>query len=114
MSAERPDARWAAASEMFKCLSAPLRIGIIELLAQRPRNVSELVDALGVPQPLVSQHLRVLRDHCLVHGERVGRETTYTLMDDHVAHIVHDAMVHTAEHDPGTPRESHHSHKETS
>lgn len=116
MSPDRPTApaHWAAASSLFKCLSAPLRIGIIELLLERPRTVTELVDALGAAQPLISQHLRVLRDHCLVEGERRGRETTYRLMDEHVAHIVRDAIAHITEHDPHTPKESHHPRKDPS
>ena len=58
--------------------------------------VHELVDALGVPQPLVSQHLRVLRAADLVVGHRRGREVGYALRDDHVAHIVRDAVQHAA------------------
>lgn len=99
--------RWAASADLFKALSTPLRVGIIELLLQRPRTVSELVADLEAPQPLVSQHLRVLREHCLVLGQRSGRETTYSLMDSHVAHIVRDAIAHTGEHDRTQPRDQH-------
>ncbi|GAB79081.1 ArsR/SmtB family transcription factor [Austwickia chelonae] len=114
MSSERMEiaSRWLATADLFKVLSAPLRIGIIELLVERPRNVSELVDALGAPQPLISQHLRILRETCLVQGNRSGRETTYSLMDDHVAHIVRDAIAHTSEHDPSKPKETHQPRKD--
>ena len=50
-----------AAGELLRALSAPLRIGIVLQLREGPRCVHELVDALGVAQPLVSQHLRVLK-----------------------------------------------------
>ena len=60
--------------------------------------VHELVDALGLPQPLVSQHLRVLRGARLVERTRRGREMAYSLADEHVTHIVADAMTHTREH----------------
>lgn len=102
-----PRERVTAAAELFKCLSAPLRIAVIKLLLERPRTVSELVEALAAPQPLISQHLRVLRDHCLVIGERSGRATTYSLMDAHVAHIVGDALAHTREHAHGVPQGHH-------
>ena len=109
MSSEAPGVKpeWLAASGLFQCLSAPLRIGIIELLLERPRTVTELVEALAAPQPLISQHLRVLRESCLVHGVRSGRATTYALMDEHVAHIVRDGIAHAAEHNPDTPKKQH-------
>jgi ArsR family transcriptional regulator len=44
----------------------------------------------------VSQHLRVLRAARLVQTRRRGREIAYSLGDEHVAHIVHDAVVHAA------------------
>ncbi|MBW3084208.1 hypothetical protein KEM60_00394 [Austwickia sp. TVS 96-490-7B] len=101
---QQPRSHWVATGDLFKCLSAPLRIGIIELLVTKPHTVTALVDALGVPQPLVSQHLRVLRQHCLVEAERNGREMHYRLMDEHIAHIVRDAVAHTAEHNhPAVP-----------
>lgn len=59
----------------------------------------ELVDALDVAQPLVSQHLGVLRAARLVTSHREGREMRYSLRDAHVAHIVGDAVDHAAEDD---------------
>ena len=57
----------------------------------------ELVEKLGAPQPLVSQHLRVLRGAGVVRGSRRGREIAYALVDEHVAHIVADAVSHAGE-----------------
>ena len=90
------------AAELFKVLSAPLRLGILEQLADGERCVHELVEALQAPQPLISQHLRVLRAARLVQGARRGREIAYALSDDHVAHIVTDALTHARE-DPTPP-----------
>jgi ArsR family transcriptional regulator, zinc-responsive transcriptional repressor len=59
--------------------------------------VHELVTALGVSQPLVSQHLRVLRSTRIVTARREAREIEYTLTDDHVARIVLDAIRHAGE-----------------
>jgi ArsR family transcriptional regulator, zinc-responsive transcriptional repressor len=86
-----------SAAELFKALANPLRLAILEQLSGGPRCVHELVDSLQVNQPLVSQHLRVLRSARLVSAERRGRETAYALEDDHVAHIVADAIKHASE-----------------
>src|SRR5580693_4699794 len=86
-----------AAGELLKVLAAPARLAIVTELAQQPRFVHELVDRLGMSQPLVSQHLRVLRGARLVGVERRGREAVYSLVDQHVAHIVADAITHSKE-----------------
>lgn len=86
-----------AAGELLRALAAPLRIAIVLQLKESQRCVHELVDALGVPQPLVSQHLRILKAADVVVGERSGREVLYRLADHHLAHIVVDAVAHAAE-----------------
>lgn len=88
---------YAAAGELLRALAAPLRIAIVTELGAGACCVHELVEALAVPQPLVSQHLRVLRGAGVVSGARRGRETEYTLTDDHIGHIVADAVSHAAE-----------------
>ena len=91
-----PDAVQAA-SALLAALAAPMRLAIIALLDEHgSRCVHQLVDALGAPQPLVSQHLRVLRGADLVVGERRHREVHYALVDPHVAHIVRDALAHVS------------------
>lgn len=84
-------------SELFRALSSPVRIALVSQLSDGEMCVHELVDALALPQPLVSQHLRILRDADLVTRTRRGREVAYVLADDHVAHIVADARSHTGE-----------------
>ena len=87
-----------AASELLAALASPVRLSIVALLDEHgSRCVHQLVDALGVPQPLVSQHLRVLRGAGVVRGARRGREIAYSLVDEHVAHIVADAVSHARE-----------------
>jgi DNA-binding transcriptional ArsR family regulator len=86
-----------AAGELLKVLAAPARLAIVTELAEQPRFVHELVARLGMSQPLVSQHLRVLRGARLVGVERRGREAVYSLADQHVAHIVADAVQHSKE-----------------
>ncbi|MGW4100197.1 ArsR/SmtB family transcription factor [Mycobacterium sp. NPDC004974] len=85
------------AGELLRALAAPLRIAIVLQLQQSQRCVHELVDALAVPQPLVSQHLRILKQAGVVASERAGREVLYHLVDHHLAHIVADAVAHASE-----------------
>jgi DNA-binding transcriptional ArsR family regulator len=89
-----------AAGELLRALAAPVRIAIVLQLRESQRCVHELVDALGAPQPLVSQHLKVLKAAGVVTGERSGREVLYRLADHHLAHIVIDAVAHAAEDKP--------------
>jgi DNA-binding transcriptional ArsR family regulator len=86
-----------AASELLRALASPVRLGIVRELSGGGKRVHELVSALGVSQPLVSQHLRVLRTSRIVTTRRQAREIEYSLADDHVAHIVLDAIRHTQE-----------------
>jgi DNA-binding transcriptional ArsR family regulator len=51
-------------------LADPTRRAMVELLAERPRRVGELVAAFPVSQPAVSRHLRVLRQHGLIEEQR--------------------------------------------
>ena len=67
-------------------------------LRESSRCVHELVAALAVPQPLVSQHLRILKAAGVVTGERAGREVHYRLVDDHLAEIVVAAVAHAGEY----------------
>lgn len=87
-----------AAGELLRSLAAPVRISIVLQLRDSARCVHELVEALGVSQPLISQHLRVLKATGVVYGERRGREVVYQLVDEHLAHIVVDAVSHAQEH----------------
>jgi ArsR family transcriptional regulator, zinc-responsive transcriptional repressor len=87
------------ATDIFKALANPLRVGIVRQLADGDRAVHQLVDALEVAQPRVSEHLAILRGARLVEAKRSGRTVTYHLVDHHVAHIVEDAVVHAAEQD---------------
>ena len=93
----RPPRTLAAAGDLLRALAAPVRIAIVLQLRESPCCVHDLVDALGVTQPLISQHLRVLKSAGVVHGDRHGREVLYSLVDDHLAHIVVDAVEHAEE-----------------
>ena len=85
------------AGELLRALAAPVRIAIVLQLRESEQCVHELVTALDLPQPLVSQHLRVLKTAGVVAGQRSGREVLYRLVDDHLAEIVVAAVSHARE-----------------
>jgi DNA-binding transcriptional ArsR family regulator len=69
--------RAATTSDVFNAIAEARRREILELLAEQERPVGEIVDQLGLEQPSVSKHLRVLRDVDLVRVRRDGRQMLY-------------------------------------
>ena len=72
---------------LLKVLAEPLRWRIVELLAVEELCVCHLAEELGVAQPLVSHHLKVLRDAELVTGQRWRYWTYYRLNTELLAHL---------------------------
>jgi DNA-binding transcriptional ArsR family regulator len=72
-----PMARAATTSDAFNAVAEPRRRDILAFLAMDERPVGDIVDSLGIEQPSVSKHLRVLRDVGLVHVRRDGRRMLY-------------------------------------
>lgn len=85
------------AAQLFKVLGNESRLWLLRLLGEGPRTVSALVEATQLSQPLVSQHLRTLRQSGLAVASRSGKEVTYHLADEHVSHLVGDALAHVQE-----------------
>ena len=61
----------------FALLSDATRLGILKALAAGPKNVTPLCKTLGLRQPLVSNHLGLLRMGRLVEGTRKGKSVVY-------------------------------------
>jgi DNA-binding transcriptional ArsR family regulator len=72
-------ARAATTTDAFNAVAEPRRRQILDLLAQGERPVNDLVELLGLAQPQVSKHLRVLREVDLVHVRDEGRQRMYRL-----------------------------------
>jgi DNA-binding transcriptional ArsR family regulator len=72
-------ARAATTTDAFNAVAEPRRRQILDLLASGERRVGGLVRELGIPQPQVSKHLRVLREVGAVDVRRDGRERLYRL-----------------------------------
>ena len=70
-------ARASTTSDAFNAVAEPRRREILSYLAGTERAVGEIVTALGLEQPSVSKHLRVLRDVGLVRMRCQGRQKLY-------------------------------------
>jgi DNA-binding transcriptional ArsR family regulator len=74
----------------FAALADPDRRRAVELLGQKPRRAGELADALGLPAPAMSRHLRTLKESGLVeetHPEFDARVRIYALKDGAMADL---------------------------
>jgi DNA-binding transcriptional ArsR family regulator len=72
-------ARAATTTDAFNAVAEPRRRQILDLLAGGERPVNDLVTLLDLAQPLVSKHLRVLREVGLVEVRDEGRQRVYRL-----------------------------------
>jgi len=69
--------RASTTSDIFNAIAESRRRDILVYLATRERPVGDIVSALGLSQPSVSKHLKVLRDVGLMHVRREGRQMFY-------------------------------------
>lgn len=72
-------ARAATTADAFNAVAEPRRRQILDALAGGERPVNDLVELIGLPQPQVSKHLRVLREVELVGVRERGRQRLYSL-----------------------------------
>jgi DNA-binding transcriptional ArsR family regulator len=75
-------ARAATTADVFNAVAEPRRREILDLLAAGERPVGDLVAALGIAQPHVSKHLRVLREVGAVVARDAGRQRLYRVDGD--------------------------------
>jgi DNA-binding transcriptional ArsR family regulator len=83
---------------LFAALANPLRLRLLVALSRFGElSAGELQRVVGAEQSAVSHQLAALRLRDLVKVERDGRRMMYSLADQHVAHIVEDAIAHVGE-----------------
>ncbi|WP_099024183.1 ArsR/SmtB family transcription factor [Mycolicibacterium palauense] len=77
-------------ANLFKALSHPARIRILEILSstQEATPVSDILTGTGIEATLLSQHLAVLKRHHVVVGERVGNAVYYRLAHPKIAELL--------------------------
>ena len=77
-----------AMKKFGKGIGSVSRYRIVEALFSGPKTVGELAEKTKQSQPLVSQHLRVLKETGLVRDERQGQEVLYTLNAEHTIQLL--------------------------
>ena len=85
-------------SQIFKALGDPTRIRLLNLICWDEMSVNELADQLRRNQSAVSHQLRLLKTLEIVKFRREGTTLFYSVADDHILHLRHQAIEH-AEHD---------------
>lgn len=76
-------------AEIFKALAHPIRLKIVcGLIKKKECNVSVMVGKLGLPQPIVSQHLNILKNANIVTCERKGTQICYQVTNESVKKII--------------------------
>ncbi|MFF0828556.1 ArsR/SmtB family transcription factor [Brevibacillus sp. NPDC003359] len=75
-------------ANFFKALGHPLRIRILELLAEGDKNVNELQTLIGSEGSAVSQQLAILRNNNIVYGTKDGNKVTYSLRDQMIIELL--------------------------
>ena len=75
-------------AEFFRALAHPIRIRILEVLAEGEHSVHELQEALDLEQPIVSQQLAVLRAKNIVSPRKLGTTVRYALSDPLITRLL--------------------------
>lgn len=75
-------------ARMGKGIGNENRYRILEALMRGPRTVGEIAVKTGLPQPAVSQHLKVLKEADLVASEREGQEIAYSINVGYMAKLL--------------------------
>ena len=88
------DEQYAALAETFRALADSSRAKIIHSLAEQELCVCDLAMVVGMSEPAVSQHLRVLRHLRIVRSRRDGKVVYYSLDDTHVRVLLNVSLKH--------------------
>lgn len=81
------DQMFQLAADLFRVLSAPMRLRIIKCLCESEKNVSELLLEVDTTQPNMSQHLNTLYLSGVLAKRREGVQIYYRIADQRVAHL---------------------------
>ncbi|MFW0108729.1 ArsR/SmtB family transcription factor [Rothia sp. P7181] len=98
MDSERTwETEYSGSVALFAALAHPLRLALTHHLSKGSHTVSELFTCMGVSQPLVSHHLKILKEAGVITSTQTGRSIIYEVADHHVTHIINDVYEHTKE-----------------
>jgi len=77
-------------STVFHALSDPIRLEILSFLRDGEKCVCEIVPHLSLIQPLVSRHLKILKDAGIIRCRKDGTKRMYSVVDSRIYNIVDD------------------------
>jgi DNA-binding transcriptional ArsR family regulator len=75
-------------AKIFNALSDPARLEIIEFLREGEKCVCEIIPHVNLIQPLVSRHLKILKDCGLVKDRKEGNRRLYSVTDPRIFEVV--------------------------
>lgn len=84
---DKPDHVFDMAAELFRVMSAPMRLKIISCLRDGEKNVSYLLSRIDTTQPNMSQHLNTLYQAGVLGKRRKGAQIHYRIVDERVAEL---------------------------
>ena len=84
---DKPDHVFDMAAELFRVMSAPMRLKIISCLRDGEKNVSYLLSRIDTTQPNMSQHLNTLYQAGVLGKRREGAQIHYRIVDERVAEM---------------------------
>ncbi len=96
-----PDSMIESYAERLKVCGHPIRLKILCLIERQDACVTELWQCLNQPQPVVSQHLAVLKDKGIVSSSIRGNKRIYAICDPFIAGIVKSFTEEAAEKSTG-------------
>jgi len=77
-------------SIIFHALADPLRLEILEFLREGEKCVCEIIPHLNTLQPVVSRHLKILKDAGIVSDRKEGTKRFYSVMDTRIYAVIDD------------------------
>jgi len=75
-------------ARICSAISEPNRILLIYAVADKPQNVNNLAEIVGISQSAASRHLKVLRERGLIQAQRNGTQVIYSLTDERFIHAL--------------------------
>jgi ArsR family transcriptional regulator len=103
----KPDLVFEQAAEIFRVMSAPMRLKIINALCHGEKNVGQLLQDVNTTQPNMSQHLNTLYQSGILGRRRDGVQVFYRIINERVVSLCRAMCTHVAAeagHDDNPPR----------
>jgi DNA-binding transcriptional ArsR family regulator len=77
-------------AKIFRALSDPIRLKILEFLRDGEKCVCEIIPHVAIIQPVVSRHLKILKDSGIVKDKKDGTRRLYSITDQRIFQIIDD------------------------